>query len=93
MRSTSGNFEMYIRQAGPTTYRQVLKEIRQKEIFKIIVDTNPSNIYFLFRAVSRVRLFFCFHRRGNSETSGCGDKASCGLSSAVRGAVVRPHVL
>lgn len=52
MRSaTSGNFEMYIRQAGPTTYRQVLREIRQKEIFKIIVDTNPSNIYFFFRAV------------------------------------------
>lgn len=54
MRSTSGNFEMYIRQASPTTYRQVLKEIRQKDIFKIIVDTNPSNIYFFFRAVSEV---------------------------------------
>lgn len=53
MRSTtSGSFEMYIRQAGPTTYRQVLKEIRQKDIFKIIVDTNASNIYFFFRAVS-----------------------------------------
>ena len=53
MRSTANEgFEMYIRQASPTTYRQVLREIRQKEIFKVIVDTNPSNIYFFFRAVS-----------------------------------------
>lgn len=53
MKTTSASsFEMYIRQASPTTYRQVLREIRQKEIFKIIVDTNPANIYFFFRAVS-----------------------------------------
>lgn len=56
--STSGNFEMYIRQAGPTAYRQVLKEIRQKDIYKIIVDTNPSNIYFFFRAVSQSFKYF-----------------------------------
>lgn len=43
---------MYIRQAGPETYRQILKEIRQKEIFKLIVDTNPKHIQQFFRAVS-----------------------------------------
>ncbi|CAH1132879.1 unnamed protein product [Ceutorhynchus assimilis] len=42
--------EMYIRQANPTTYRQVLREVRQKEIFKLIVDTNPRNIQQFFRA-------------------------------------------
>lgn len=49
---TSSRNEMYIRQAGPDSYRQVLKEIRQKEIFKLIVDTNPKHIQRFFRAVS-----------------------------------------
>jgi glutamate receptor, ionotropic, invertebrate len=44
--------EMYIRQANPATYRQVLREIRQKEIYKLIVDTNPKHMYKFFRAVS-----------------------------------------
>ena len=44
--------EMYIRQATPGTYRQVLREIRQKEIYKLIVDTNPRNMHQFFRAVS-----------------------------------------
>jgi hypothetical protein len=44
--------EMYIRQATPGTYRQVLREIRQKEIYKLIVDTNPRNMQQFFRAVS-----------------------------------------
>ncbi|CAG2055838.1 unnamed protein product, partial [Timema podura] len=42
--------EMYIRQASPTTYRQVLREIRQKEIYQLIVDTNPRHIPQFFRA-------------------------------------------
>lgn len=49
--------EMYIRQAGPTSYRQVLREVKQKEIYKLIVDTNPKNIQQFFRAVSTVLLF------------------------------------
>lgn len=44
--------EMYIRQAGPTSYRQVLREVKQKEIYKLIVDTNPRYIQQFFRAVS-----------------------------------------
>lgn len=47
--------EMYIRQANPSTYRQVLREIRQKEIFKLIVDTNPRHMSHFFRAVSSVK--------------------------------------
>ncbi|XP_072156449.1 glutamate receptor ionotropic, kainate 2 isoform X1 [Bemisia tabaci] len=48
--------EMYIRQANPSTYRQVLKEIRQKEIFKLIVDTNPRHMYKFFRAILQLQM-------------------------------------
>ena len=49
--------EMYIRQVTPDTYRQVLRAIRQKEIYKIIVDTNSENIKSFFRAVSTLNIF------------------------------------
>ncbi|KAJ9579736.1 hypothetical protein L9F63_004662, partial [Diploptera punctata] len=48
--------EMYIRQASPGTYRQVLKEIRQKEIFKLIVDTNPKHMYQFLRAILQLQM-------------------------------------
>ncbi|KAG8225895.1 hypothetical protein J437_LFUL006127 [Ladona fulva] len=47
----SSRTEMYIRQATPATYRQVLREVRQKEIYKLIVDTNPKHMYQFFRSV------------------------------------------
>lgn len=43
--------ELYIRQTSPKTYRQVLRAVRMKDIYKIIVDTNPTNINAFFRAV------------------------------------------
>ncbi|GLV33799.1 uncharacterized protein CBL_11314 [Carabus blaptoides fortunei] len=46
----AGRTEMYIRQASPSSYRQVLKEVRQKEIYKLIVDTNPRHMSQFFRA-------------------------------------------
>lgn len=49
--------EMYIRQAGPRSYRQVLREVRHKEIFKLIVDTDPAHMQQFFRAVSFERHF------------------------------------
>ncbi|XP_063698938.1 glutamate receptor ionotropic, kainate 2 [Culicoides brevitarsis] len=48
--------EMYIRQAVPETYRQVLKEIRQKEIYKLIIDTKPEHIQKLFRAILQLQM-------------------------------------
>ncbi|PNF32815.1 hypothetical protein B7P43_G04494, partial [Cryptotermes secundus] len=48
--------EMYIRQATPGTYRQVLREIRHKEIFKLIVDTNPRHMYRFFRAILQLQM-------------------------------------
>ncbi|KAL9888720.1 glutamate receptor ionotropic, kainate 2 isoform X3 [Glossina fuscipes] len=48
--------EMYIRQASPDTYRQILRAIRQKEIYKIIVDTNPINIKSFFRSILQLQM-------------------------------------
>lgn len=59
--------EMYIRQTGPDTYRQVLRDIRQKEIYKLIVDTNPASMKRFFRAVcftfeNTLRSIYCFRK-------------------------------
>ncbi|CAB0008629.1 unnamed protein product [Nesidiocoris tenuis] len=48
--------EMYIRQANPNSYRHVLREIRQKDIFKLIVDTNPANMNLFFRAILQLQM-------------------------------------
>ncbi|KAF7274109.1 hypothetical protein GWI33_013211 [Rhynchophorus ferrugineus] len=48
--------EMYIRQATPATYRQVLREVRQKDIFKLIIDTNTRNIQQFFRAILQLQM-------------------------------------
>ncbi|XP_046392461.1 glutamate receptor ionotropic, kainate 2 isoform X4 [Ischnura elegans] len=52
----SSRTEMYIRQATPATYRQVLREVRQKEIYKLIVDTNPKHMYQFFRAILQLQM-------------------------------------
>ncbi len=52
--------EIYIRQAGPGTYRQVLREIRHKEIYKLIIDTDPAYMQQFFRAVSCKLTLFLF---------------------------------
>lgn len=49
--SPTEKMEVYIRQATADTYRQVLREIRQKEIYKLIIDTNPKHINKFFRTV------------------------------------------
>lgn len=47
---------MYVRRATPDTYREVLKDIRQKEIYKLIVDTSSQHMSKFFRAVNIVGL-------------------------------------
>ncbi|XP_017061663.1 glutamate receptor ionotropic, kainate 2 isoform X3 [Drosophila ficusphila] len=54
--STDTKAEMYIRQASPESYRQVLRAIRQKEIYKIIVDTNPSHITTFFKSILQLQM-------------------------------------
>ncbi|KYN00566.1 Glutamate receptor, ionotropic kainate 1, partial [Cyphomyrmex costatus] len=48
--------EMYIRQASPASYRQVLREVRHKEIFKLIVDTDPVHMQKFFRAILQLQM-------------------------------------
>ncbi|XP_023288447.1 glutamate receptor ionotropic, kainate 2 [Orussus abietinus] len=48
--------EMYIRQAGPGSYRQVLREVRHKEIYKLIVDTDPAHMQLFFRAILQLQM-------------------------------------
>nr|QGW50657.1 ionotropic receptor 15 [Propsilocerus akamusi] len=48
--------EVYIRQTYPESYRQVLREIRQKEIYKLIIDTNPQHINKFFRTILQLQM-------------------------------------
>lgn len=50
--SPSSRAEMYVRRATPDTYREVLKDIRQKEIYKLIIDTSSQHMSKFFRAVN-----------------------------------------
>ncbi|XP_004521949.1 glutamate receptor ionotropic, kainate 2 isoform X2 [Ceratitis capitata] len=54
--TTDLKIEIYIRQASPETYRRVLRAIRQKEIYKIIVDTNPAYINSFFRTILQLQM-------------------------------------
>lgn len=51
---TSG-FEVYLRQADPSSYLNVLKDIKMKEIFNIIIDIQPENMVNLLNVVSICR--------------------------------------
>lgn len=44
--------DVYILQTSLASYREVLKDIKRKQIFNLVVDTNPTYISNFFRAVS-----------------------------------------
>lgn len=48
----TSKMEVYIRQGTVNTYRQVLREIKQRDINNIIVDTRTEHVQTFFRAVS-----------------------------------------
>ena len=55
----SQDMEVYLRQADLDSYRQVLTEIKAKEIRNLIVDTKAGNMHHFLRMVkSRVPLWF-----------------------------------
>lgn len=43
---------MYVRQTEPNNYLSVLKDVKAKEIFNIIIDIQPENMANLLNAVS-----------------------------------------
>lgn len=48
----TSKMEVHIRQGTVNTYRQVLREIKQRDINNIIVDTRTEHVHTFFRAVS-----------------------------------------
>lgn len=50
----SQDMEVYVRQTDPNSYRQVLTEIKAKEIRNLIVDTQPENMHHFLRMVTTV---------------------------------------
>ncbi|XP_040577875.1 glutamate receptor ionotropic, kainate 2 isoform X3 [Lepeophtheirus salmonis] len=52
----SRKLDLYIRQTNPTNYRNVLKEIKKKRIFNIVIDTDSKNIQYLFRVILQLQM-------------------------------------
>lgn len=52
----SCEMEVHLRQADPDSYRQVLSEMKSKEIRNLIVDTRPDHMHHFLRTV-RWKLF------------------------------------
>ncbi|KAL7644527.1 UNVERIFIED_CONTAM: hypothetical protein RMT77_005359 [Armadillidium vulgare] len=48
--------EFLIRQGTPSTYREILKEFKDKEIFNIIVDTKPDNMNYFLRGILQLQM-------------------------------------
>ncbi|KAF5280993.1 hypothetical protein FQA39_LY05198 [Lamprigera yunnana] len=46
------DLEIHLRQADPESYRAVLKEIKNKDIHNLIIDTKPSNMQHFLKGVS-----------------------------------------
>lgn len=51
------NMEIHLRQADPDSYRAVLKEIKSKEIYSVVIDTKPSNMQHFLKGV---RIYFSY---------------------------------
>lgn len=47
----SRDVEVHLRQADPESYRDVLKEIKTKEIHNLVVDTRPEHMHHFLRGV------------------------------------------
>ncbi|XP_050735257.1 glutamate receptor ionotropic, kainate 2-like isoform X4 [Eriocheir sinensis] len=50
------HMEFMIRQGTPENYRDLLKEVKQKEIFNIIVDTKPENMNHFLRGILQLQM-------------------------------------
>lgn len=48
--------EILLRQASPDTYKDVLKEVKAKEFYNLVIDTRPENMNFFLKGVSSVAI-------------------------------------
>ncbi|XP_050512412.1 glutamate receptor ionotropic, kainate 2-like isoform X2 [Diabrotica virgifera virgifera] len=52
----NGGLEIHLRQASPESYQDVLKEIKNKEIHNIVVDTKPSNLQHFLKGILQLQM-------------------------------------
>ncbi|KAA0183950.1 hypothetical protein HAZT_HAZT002534 [Hyalella azteca] len=52
------HMEFLLRQGSPATYRELLKEIKNREIYNVIVDTKAENMNHFLRGVSTLALMY-----------------------------------
>ncbi|XP_068222545.1 glutamate receptor ionotropic, kainate 2-like [Palaemon carinicauda] len=52
----SKSIEIYIRQGHPENYRDILKEVKHKEIYSIIVDTLPEHMNLFLRCLLQLQM-------------------------------------
>ncbi|XP_068994310.1 glutamate receptor ionotropic, kainate 2 isoform X8 [Neodiprion pinetum] len=52
----SRDMEIHLRQAGPESYRQVLTEIKTKEIRNLVVDTKPEHMHHFLRTILQLQM-------------------------------------
>ncbi|XP_063879180.1 glutamate receptor ionotropic, kainate 2-like isoform X9 [Scylla paramamosain] len=50
------HMEFMIRQGTPENYRDLLKEVKQKEIYNVIVDTKPENMNHFLRGILQLQM-------------------------------------
>ncbi|XP_051161373.1 glutamate receptor ionotropic, kainate 2-like [Leptopilina boulardi] len=50
------DIEIYMRQADPGTYKQILTEAKSKEIRNLIVDTKPKNMHLFLKMVLELQM-------------------------------------
>ena len=50
------DFQLAFPQTQPSNYRKVLREIKSKEIFNIIVDTSKEHIHLFFRTLLQLQM-------------------------------------
>ncbi|XP_067008296.2 glutamate receptor ionotropic, kainate 2 [Anabrus simplex] len=53
---TNRDMEIHLRQADPDTYRAVLKEIKSKEIYNLVVDTRPEHMHLFLRGILQLQM-------------------------------------
>lgn len=54
---TARPMEVLLRQASPDTYKDVLKEVKAKEFYNLVIDTKADNMNFFLKGASRRDLF------------------------------------
>ncbi|XP_034244702.1 glutamate receptor ionotropic, kainate 2-like, partial [Thrips palmi] len=50
------DMELYVRQADPASFRTVLKDIKAKEIYNLVVDTRPDTMRHFLREVLQLQM-------------------------------------